>query len=280
MKSDIHQINPLDLVIMAATSKSIDASAVEKHTAPAPKKVNPKSQEELIIRRARIWDAGEIGRIAATTYLHSGLSHFVAPYRLKYRSHWERGFIQRAYKRLLDPRNMSFVVCTKSNPKLPVGYASFVRLGDDEGARKHIESHSRLERLVMWILSLLYGIWCRIVSLIVGGDKSEDKKAAEAFARFSAAELKTHWSQPERLNRWHAQSVVIRDEFQGRKAGKRLMAEVIAHAEAENVVVGLESSAKGEMMYRSVGFELLGRFQSKLEEDAGGVMMYTPKARR
>ncbi len=96
-------------------------------------------------------------------------------------------------------------------------------------------------------------------------------------------EVKVHWEgRKDRENRWHAQSVVVRKEFQGRKAGKRLMAEVIGRAENENVVVGLESSANGEMMYRSVEFELLGRFQggNGFEGDSGGVMLYTPKARR
>lgn len=260
-----------------------DAPSVETHTAPTPQKAISTSTEELIIRKAHLWDATEIGRIAAATYLNSPLSGFIAPKRFQYFADWERGFIQRAHKRMLDPRNLTFAVVTKSNPKLPVGYAQFIRLGNDEGARKQIESHSRFERVVMRILAVLYAIWCWVVSFWVGGDKSEDKKAAATFEGWARDEWKKHWdSWPERVNRWHAQSVVIREEFQGRKAGKRLMAEVIGRAEAENVVVGLESSAKGEVMYSSVGFELLDRFlaRNELEGSVGGVMMYTPKARR
>jgi hypothetical protein len=60
------------------------------------------------------------------------------------------------------------------------------------------------------------------------------------------------------------------------------MAEVIALAERDGVVVGLEASPQGEQLYRRVGFELLARFpQAELDfgEDItneGGVMMYTP----
>ncbi|KUJ24219.1 uncharacterized protein LY89DRAFT_776373 [Mollisia scopiformis] len=264
------------------STSSTDAIAVEAHTSPLKKTV-PKYQEELIVREARrLWDGPEIGRIAATTYMHTRLSHFVAPKRYQYPQDWERGFVQRAQKRLLDPRSLTFVLCTKSNPDLPVGYATFVRLGNDKGARKQIESHSRLERIGMWIWSLLYGVvWFWIVNFLAGGDKSEDKKGAVMFVEWGKADRKIHWDgKPERENRWHALSVVVREEYQGRKGGKRLMTEIIGKAEAENVVVGLESSPAGEMMYRSVGFELLGRFSSDFERDQGGVMMYTPKARR
>ncbi|KAE8443264.1 hypothetical protein EG329_002052 [Mollisiaceae sp. DMI_Dod_QoI] len=265
---------------MATTSST---PAVETHTAPPPKTTSPQSQEELLIRKARLWEAGEIGRIGATTYLHTPLSSFLAPKRLQYPRHWERGFTQRAQRRMFSPRNLTFVVCTKSNPRLAVGYAQFVRLGDDEGARRLIESYSRLERFGLWVLGVVYGVWCWVVSWWVGGDRSEDKEAAETFFGWTQLEVKVHWEgRKDRENRWHAQSVVVRKEFQGRKAGKRLMAEVIGRAENENVVVGLESSANGEMMYRSVGFELLGRFQggNGFEGDSGGVMLYTPKARR
>ncbi|KAF8860087.1 hypothetical protein BDZ45DRAFT_672806 [Acephala macrosclerotiorum] len=263
-------------------STSTEAPAIETHTASEPQKTSPKSQEELIIRKARLWEGGEIGRIAAATYRDTPLSQFVAPKRFQYWKDWERGFIQRAQRRLLDPRNLSLVVCTKSNPGLAVGYAQFVRLGDDEGARKQIESHSRLQRVGLWFLRLGYGAWCWLTSALIG-DRSEDKKANALFDGWTTEEGKIHWDAwPERQNRWHVQSCVIREEFQGRKAGKRLMAEVIQRAEAENVVVGLEASKEGEPMYRSVGFGLLARFTggAEFEERAGGVMMYAPKARR
>jgi hypothetical protein len=53
------------------------------------------------------------------------------------------------------------------------------------------------------------------------------------------------------------------------------MSEVLSRAENENVVVGLESSAAGEYLYKSVGFELLERFKGDgtFMGRAGGVMI-------
>jgi ribosomal protein S18 acetylase RimI-like enzyme len=85
----------------------------------------------------------------------------------------------------------------------------------------------------------------------------------------------------ERVNRWHAQSVVVLPEWQGRGIGKRLMAEVLRRAERDGVMVGLESSPKGEGLYRKLGFELLGRFTNEVDAlegcDKGGVMAWYPK---
>jgi len=59
------------------------------------------------------------------------------------------------------------------------------------------------------------------------------------------------------------------------------MGEVIRRAARENVVVGLEASEEGEWLYRSVGFELLGRFDVETWGDTlgnkGGIMMWSPK---
>jgi hypothetical protein len=40
---------------------------------------------------------------------------------------------------MFNPRAITFVVCTKANPSLPVGFAQFVRLGEDAGAMLHFE---------------------------------------------------------------------------------------------------------------------------------------------
>jgi len=235
-----------------------------------------KSTEPFFIRRATIFEAGEIGRIAAQTYCPTPFSQVMAPHRYKHPVHWERGFIQRAQKRLLDPRNLTYVVCTVAKPGTPVGLAQFVRLGNDAGAQAHINSSSLVWRIVLWVLAVLYAGWCIVLGWIVGGDKSADPDAVRTFGEWVVNDHKIHWdTHPERENRWHAQSVVVREEFMGRGAGKLLMAEVIKRAEKENVVVGLESSMRGERLYRRVGFELLARFSSEydFEERAGGVMM-------
>jgi len=112
------------------------------------------------------------------------------------------------------------------------------------------------------------------------GDKSRDLNNLKTFEGWWAAEGPIYWDREDRKNRWHAQSVVVLEEFQGRGIGKRLMKEAIAWAEAENVPVGLEASEAGEKMYKSVGFELLARFSHVIDGDNGGYMLYTPKALR
>jgi GNAT superfamily N-acetyltransferase len=123
-----------------------------------------------------------------------------------------------------------------------------------------------------------------VLHWVVGEDKSVDHERLRAFEAEAGGLEDEYWGVEERVNRWYTQSCVVKEEWQGKGIGKRLMAEVIARAEAQNVVVGLEASEPGELMYRSVGFELLGRFKKAFGtegiEDAGGVMMYTPVKRR
>lgn len=259
----------------------MDATAVETHpvsldSVPPPKPI-PKNTEPVFIRQATILDGTQIGQIAAQTYLDTPLSQFLAPRRFKYPGHWERGFVQRSTKRLLEPRGLTFVACLKSDPRKLVACAQFVRLGDDVGAQSHIESTSFLKRILMWVLLRIFSIWCTLLGWVVGGDKSADPKALEQFGEWVREDGEMHWdSHPERKNRWHAQSVVVREEFQGRGIGKLLMFEVMKRAEEDNVVIGLESSVKGEMLYRRVGFELVSRFceaSQTIEGIGGGIML-------
>jgi ribosomal protein S18 acetylase RimI-like enzyme len=77
--------------------------------------------------------------------------------------------------------------------------------------------------------------------------------------------------------RWHVQSVVVSSKYQRRGLGRMLMSEVLRRAQEDGVVVGLEASGDGENLYRSLGFELRGRFSMNLGEVVGGVMMWSPK---
>lgn len=259
----------------------MDAPAVETHPLSTdfvlPPKPVPKNKEPVFIRRATILDGMRIGQVAAETYLNAPFSQFRAPHRFKYPKHWERGFVQRATKRLLKPRGLTFVACLESDPNKLIACAQFVRLGDDGGAQAQIESFSLLKRILMAVLLMLYSLWCTLVDWVAGGDKSADPKAVKQFGEWVSEDEENHWdSHPERRNRWHAQSVTVREEFQGRGIGKLLMAEVMKRAEEDNVVVGLESSVKGEMLYRKVGFELLARFREAsqtIEGIGGGFMM-------
>jgi GNAT superfamily N-acetyltransferase len=182
---------------------------------------------------------------------------------------------------MLDPRNLTFVAVSTSNPSVPVGYTQFLRIGDDEGAKRQIASRkSFLLTLAAW----MYWVYCLVERLVVGKDKSSDPERQREFEAETGGMEDEYWGEEGRRNRWYTQSCVVKEQWQGKGIGKKLMAEVIARAEGENVVVGLEASLLGELLYRSMGFELLGRFKKGFGdekiEDAGGVMMYTPIKRR
>jgi GNAT superfamily N-acetyltransferase len=256
---------------LTANGKAITTSA----TSESP-------QQSIMIRRARLRDGPQIGRVAATTYYSTPLTAFLAPRREKYYADYERGFIQRAISRMLVPRNMSFVACPVGDEGRVVGIAQFARLGDDHSAKELIREVGQLKRILLWVLSWLYWVYCKILDWVVGGDKSSNKEGVKMFGEWVKEDGERFWgSHQERANRWHAQSVVVLKEWQGKGIGKRLMGEVIKKAERDGVIVGLEASVPGELMYRKLGFELLGRFndgQDYLGEgQAGGVMMWCPK---
>jgi ribosomal protein S18 acetylase RimI-like enzyme len=125
-------------------------------------------------------------------------------------------------------------------------------------------------------------MYCTLWWWLEGGDKCVDAKAAETFAGWCKLDNEKHWkSREERASRWHAQSVVVLPEWQGKGIGKALMAEVMKKAQRDGVIVGLEASVKGEGLYIRLGFELLGRFSEDgdlLEGGGkGGFMAWYPE---
>ena len=175
---------------------------------------------------------------------------------------------------MLNAGNRTFVACLAPDPGTLIGYVQAVRLGDDEGAKRQVESRWSVW---LWVAGLLFSVWCVVRKVVMGGDRSSNLEAQKLFERSVVEEEKRNWSGvPERKNRWHVQSCVVREEFQGRGIGTKLMREVLKRAEAENVYIGVEASAPGENLYRRVGFELLQRFEHNFEGGAGGFMLWTP----
>jgi ribosomal protein S18 acetylase RimI-like enzyme len=239
-------------------------------------------QEEITIRRATLLDGPDVGKAAATAYFSTLLTSWISPRREKYPAAYQRGFFERAVTRILSPRNETYVACLSSAEGKVVGAAQFVRLGDDAGARKMIRDVGLVRRVLLWVLCWGFWAWCQVWWLFHGGDKSVDREAVETFAAWCRVDQGRFWEgREERVNRWHAQSVVVLPEWQGRGIGKRLMAEVLRRAERDGVMVGLESSVKGEGLYRRLGFELLGRFTTQADAmeggDKGGVMAWYPE---
>jgi ribosomal protein S18 acetylase RimI-like enzyme len=188
----------------------------------------------------------------------------------------------RAISKFLNPRNNTFVAVEETNPGYAVGYAVFTRLGDDEGAKRQIASRKT------WWLTLFAWMWSYIMPLIMKlyAEKAENPEHSAELAR-SGEKNKEYFGEkyPERANRWHAQSVVLTRPFHGRKIGKAMMVEGLKTAQAEGLCMGLEASAEGEMMYRSLGFELLARFRplkgmaegDEQQGRAGGIMIWKPE---
>jgi ribosomal protein S18 acetylase RimI-like enzyme len=239
-----------------------------------------RTQEKphITIRTATLSDHIHIGRIASETYYSTPLTRFLSPHAEKHYSHYVQGFTQRALKRMLSPRNLTFVAVDDALG-IPIGHLQSERLGSDEHAQKQIRSRRYFG--LLWVLNMLFTAWCLLVDLMVGEDKSSDPEALRLFLKWGEEQNAEYWEKDGRRERWHVQSCVVRTEYQGMGIGKRLMREVLKRAQGEGVVVGLEASEEGEWMYRSVGFKLLGRFeQGEYEEVLGrgwGIMMWTPE---
>jgi ribosomal protein S18 acetylase RimI-like enzyme len=250
-------------------------------------KVTTKDKEQLtdskstmIFREAHFWEGKRLGEISARASYDNPVVNFVMPYRQKHPQAYIRSSVQQMQKRLLDPRCLTTVACEASNPSLPVGFAQSIRVGTDEGAKRHAASRSSFW---LWLLSWLFWAYCKIVNVVVRRNKSLDPAARAEFDSWVVMDKEKYWrSVPERHNRWHVQSVVVLPEFQGRGIGKKVMSEVMRRAESEGVPVGLQSSPQGEHMYRSIGFQLLGRFNEASSSlgSGGGIMMWSPPPKR
>lgn len=241
---------------------------------------SPHDKESILIRRLRRSEIPKIASIAATEYFDSDLNAFLCPHRHDHPHHVTRRFNQMIEARFLNPRSIGFVAVKTSNPGEPVGYAQFIRLGDDQAALRLISQQASF-----W---LTLQRWWSKIRIAVGNylwpDRSVDHDAMRRFMQSTEHDAEKYWmSRPMKEkygNRWHAQSVVVSSSYQRRGVGRLLMGEVLQRARDEGVVVGLEASAEGEKLYRNLGFELRGPFSMILGLSAGGVMMWTPNVKR
>ena len=238
------------------------------------------SKPKIIVRQAHLYEAFQIGKVAAATYLGSALTRFLSPRADEQYGPYQAGFQARALRRMLNPRNFSVVAVEETNPNVIVAYAQFVRVGEDEGSQRQIASRKT------WWLTFFAWVYSWIMPLFmrVYGGRSDSPAAAQVFINSGGFEQEASFaSHPKRKNRWHAESVVVLREFQGRKIGKMLMGEVTKKAQAEGVVIALEASSEGEFLYRSVGFEMVSRFpilegmEYGPEGNMGGFMMWKPE---
>lgn len=237
--------------------------------------------KRFLIRGLQSSDIPIIARMAATEYFDSVLNSFLCPYRHKYPEHVTRRFTQMIQGRYLNPRNIGFVAVDALNPSTgPVGYAQFIRLGNDQAAKQLVEKQSSL-----WLVVRTW--WFKIYTFVVNllsPDRSVDHDALSAFMKSVKRDELQYWDSEEMKakyeNRWHTQSIVVSSSCQRQGLGRRLMEEVLQRAQNEGVVVGLEASEDGEKLYQSLGFTSRGPFSMTFPNAkpmVGGIMMWTPR---
>ncbi|KAI5849844.1 acyl-CoA N-acyltransferase [Tricharina praecox] len=223
------------------------------------------------LRPATLADVPSMASLAACAYLSSSFSDFLSPGRFAYISEHAYGYTQRVRYRMLSPRCVSIIAVSSSG--LPVGYAQFVRHGEDAAAKEvHRNGNT-------WAFQLKRAwLYARFAwDYITFTDRSMDQKALKVMMAHGDM-----W-KGEQPNRWHAQSVVVSPGHQRRGIGKALMRGMMERAGSEGVPLGLEASPDGELLYTKLGFELKRRFEidfeglgKEIEEDRGGLMIYYP----
>jgi ribosomal protein S18 acetylase RimI-like enzyme len=215
-----------------------------------------------------------MAELAQTAYWDTALSDLLSPLRGTYPEDHQYWFQNRIKGRMLSPRNRGFVAIGDGDV---VGYMMCARLGDDEGALK-----VQKEKRTWWMgaAELGWGVYGKTVKL-VWPDRSQSDEGLAEFMKATVVENEKHWKgREDRKNRWYVQSVVVAEAWRGRGVGKKLMAWLMEQAQKEGVVIGLEASMMGERLYRSIGFDLLGRFVVHFEatdDEHGGIMMWSPK---
>ncbi|KAE8151517.1 hypothetical protein BDV25DRAFT_152511 [Aspergillus avenaceus] len=239
---------------------------------------SPQGKEKTFFTRPmEMKDIPQAARLAATEYTGTELSTWLCPRHQEYPDDFYRRFVRMLKERYINPRSLGFVTVPASNPQTPVAYALFMRLGDDDIAKRYIATRSSWWRTLQ---SLWFSCWTWIESFI-WRDRITDNDALATFEKSEKADQMRYWDSPEMKakygSRWHTLSVVVSSACQRRGLGKHLMNEVLRRAEDEGVVVGLEASKDGEKLYQSLGFELRGRFGLSLKRPVGGIMMWTPK---
>ncbi|KFZ04821.1 hypothetical protein V501_08947 [Pseudogymnoascus sp. VKM F-4519 (FW-2642)] len=241
-------------------------------TRPVPPPASASSSVEI---RPMVWaDGKRTGELAQAAYWNEPLSDLISPHRASYPEDHALWFERRIKNRMVSPRNRGFVAVGDGET---VGYMQCVRLGDDEGALQvEKEEKKWWSGLVEWG----YGVYLKCAAYVFP-DRSESAEGKAEFSKAGVLEYEKHWKDREdRNNRWYVQSVVVAEQWRGRGVGKKLMAWVLEQAQKEGVPVSLEASMMGERLYRSIGFDLLDRFVTKIgdsKEDEGGIMMWSPK---
>ncbi|OBT53507.1 hypothetical protein VE04_08127 [Pseudogymnoascus sp. 24MN13] len=230
-------------------------------TRPVPPAGRAASSVEI---RPMVWaDAKRTGELAQVAYWNEPISDLTTPHRASYPEDHLLWFERRIKNRMEMGRRWD--ICN-----------AFGLGVEERGLQVEKEEKKWWSGLAEWG----YGIYLKCAAWVFP-DRSESPEGKAEFSKAGVLEYEKHWKdRDDRKNRWYVQSVVVAEPWQGRGVGKKLMAWVLEQAQKEGVPASLEASMMGERLYRSIGFDLLDRFVTKIgdsKEDEGGIMMWSPK---
>jgi GNAT superfamily N-acetyltransferase len=269
---------------MASSTAISTAIANEPILGDTKPSISPP-KETFLVRPMRLSDIPIVGELNRLAYWLSPVNQFLAPRAQEHPEQLTRQFCQSIRRRYVNPNSLSVVACLKENPTIPVGYAQFARLGDDEGARRWVREKGLLWRIWIYILSWIFWAYDKI-SMFLSPDTVSDLDHIKLFETWIQKDTAKYWTPyPERNNCWHANSVVVSPDYQGQGVGKLLIRAGLAEAQKERKPMRLVASIHGEYLYRKVGFVWLGDFCSRVEDvdklidegSGGGYMCWFPE---
>ncbi|TVY34853.1 hypothetical protein LOCC1_G007923 [Lachnellula occidentalis] len=259
----------------SAVSTSLEASVLGD---ASPSK--PPPSDGIVLRPARLSDIPIMGNLCTDAFAPDPVTAYLTPKAHMYREDNTQQHRQGCRRRFLNTRNLSIIACLASDPSTIVGFGQFSRLGDDNGAKQFVRDRGLRERLWIYVLCWFFYFY-HIVENTLWPDRITDKARMKELESWVADDNEIYWKpHPERSVRWHANSIIVSPQFQGKGIGKKIMLEGLKRAQNERVIMGLTASVGGEYLYRKVGFELLGTFSHRVpgdDSEGGGVMIWYPE---
>ncbi|KAF2646088.1 acyl-CoA N-acyltransferase [Massarina eburnea CBS 473.64] len=218
-------------------------------------------------------DLPAIIAISVEAFGDDELNSWIFPHRKEYPGDFRKFLTTRLRQREAGLGQHGFVAVTEEGDAdwkgkcEVVGYAYFVRYGEDEGARKwKVEPWSnKLERKL-----LEWEAWYDSTFI----DRAMDPKRVLGFFKL------LDWTQWDTLkSRWHVSILGVSPKYQRRGIGHMLVQQGQKMAAEDGLPLTLESSAAGRRLYFRGGFKNVG----EREVYAGYIdllMVWEPEALR
>ena len=240
----------------------------------------PNTIHNFRLRLARLSDIPAMAQICKEAFWLSPIDQYLAPKAPEHPEDFLRIMLHSIQTRFALSNSLTIVACTPTtevNDEKIVGYGLFFRKGNDIGAKGFVRQKGILTLLALWWLRCWYS-FSHWISNKIRPDRVTDFAALGAFKVSIKEDDSKYWTVPERLDRWHAVSVVVEPAYQRRGIGQLIMTSVIERSEKEGVPLGLEATPAGEALYSKLGFEMLGDFSCRIVgNERGGIMIRYPE---